>query len=118
MFLARAVIRTKHGRKTERVILPRPMRQPLYLPSSQPELTSSPAAPDQLVALAEVGRELTAQGELRQRLSKAMQVLDRRLGARLVALCLSDAETRALEVMATHGVPLHSFRPQSGRGVG
>ncbi|HVJ17057.1 MAG TPA: sigma 54-interacting transcriptional regulator, partial [Polyangiaceae bacterium] len=60
---------------------------------------------------------MTAQGELRQRLSKAMQVLDRRLGARLVALCLCDAEARALEVMATHGVPLHTFRPQSGRGV-
>jgi Nif-specific regulatory protein len=113
-----AVIPMKHGRKTERVMLARSMRQPLYLPSNRSEPTSSPAAaPDQLVALAEVGRELTAQGELRQRLSKAMQVLDRRLGARSVVLCLSDSESRALEVMATHGVPLHTFRPQSGRGV-
>jgi len=94
------------------------MRQPLSLPSVRSELTSSPpAAPDQLVALAEVGRELTAQGELRQRLSKAMQVLDRRLGARSVALCLCEGETRTLEVMATHGLPLHGFRAQSGRGV-
>src|SRR5688572_357674 len=113
-----AAIPTKRGRKTARVMLARSMPQPLYLPSSRPELTSSPhAAPDQLVALAEVGRELTAQGELRQRLSKAMQVLDRRLGAASVVLCLSDGESQTLEVMATHGVPLHTFRAQSGRGV-
>jgi Nif-specific regulatory protein len=74
-------------------------------------------ASDQLLALAEVGRELTAQGDLRSRLERAMQVLDRRIGARCMVLCLSDSEHRTLEIEATSGLPARAMRARYGKGV-
>ena len=56
-----AAIRPKRGRKVAPVILRESMRQPLYLPSGRTEpIPPLPAAPDQLVALAEVLMELRA----------------------------------------------------------
>ncbi len=80
------------------------------------DLPAVPSA-EQLVGLAEVGRELTAQGDLRVRLERAMQVLDRRLGTRCMMLCLSDAKSGTLEIEATFGLPARAFRPRFGKGV-
>ena len=92
------------------------MRMSPHNLSPRADVAAGPAS-DQLVALAEVGRELTAQGELRTRLERAMQVLDRRLGARCVVLCLSDSEHRTLEIEAASGLPARALRARYGKGV-
>jgi Nif-specific regulatory protein len=81
------------------------------------QFQSDPAVSDHLLALAEVGRELTAQGELRERLERVMRVLNRRLGASAVLLCSSDDEHRSLEIEAAYGVPPQAFRGGYGQGV-
>ena len=75
------------------------------------------APPGELLALAEVGRELTQARELRLRLEGAMHVLEQRLTASFVVLCLADAEQRTLQVQATSGLLAHAIRPRYAKGV-
>ncbi|HEY6555936.1 MAG TPA: sigma 54-interacting transcriptional regulator [Polyangiaceae bacterium] len=75
------------------------------------------SAPDHLLALAEVGRELTSASAVREGIERAMRVLARRLGAERSALYVADAERRSLELEATHGLSAEHFRPRHGAGV-
>ncbi len=74
-------------------------------------------APEQLLALAEVGRELTAGGALDQALTRAMRALDRRLAARRSLLSVADPERRSLDLRAAYGLPPEQFRLRFGVGV-
>jgi Nif-specific regulatory protein len=80
-------------------------------------LPTSNEAPESLLALAEVGRALTAGGVVRDRVECALEVLDRRIGARRAALYVADPEQRSLDVEATYGLPAEQFRPRYGLGV-
>jgi len=75
------------------------------------------AAPEHLLALAEVGKELTAGGGIAHSFDRAMRVLDRRLAVRRCVLCTSDPERRVLELEAAYGLPAEHFRPRFGTGV-
>jgi Nif-specific regulatory protein len=75
------------------------------------------SAPEHLVALAEVGRELTAGVAIGDGIERALEVLDRRLGARRSALYTADPEHKTLDLSAAYGVPTEQFRPRYGLGV-
>ncbi|HEY8945634.1 MAG TPA: GAF domain-containing protein, partial [Polyangiaceae bacterium] len=75
------------------------------------------SAPEHLVALAEVGRELTAGVAIGDGIERALEVLDRRLGARRSALYTADPERRSLELSAAYGVTVEQFQPRYGLGV-
>ncbi|HYO93803.1 MAG TPA: sigma 54-interacting transcriptional regulator [Polyangiaceae bacterium] len=77
----------------------------------------SASVPEHLLALAEVGRELTVGGAVRAGIERAMQVLDRRLGAQRSVLYVADPERRALEIEATHGMGNEHLRPRFAGGV-
>jgi Nif-specific regulatory protein len=74
-------------------------------------------APELLLAVAEIGRELAGSAELEQRLRLMLSVLDRRLGAARSVLYLVDCEGRALTVEVTHGLAAQQLRPRFGSGV-
>ncbi|HMJ10799.1 MAG TPA: sigma 54-interacting transcriptional regulator [Polyangiaceae bacterium] len=74
-------------------------------------------APDHLLALAEVGRELTAASAIREGIERAMLVLARRLGVERSALYVVDSERRSLELEACSGLSAEHFRPRHGSGV-
>lgn len=80
------------------------------------EVTTA-SAPEHLVALAEVGRELTAGVAIGDGIERALQVLDLRLGAHRSALYSADPEHRTLDLSAAHGVSMEQFRPRYGLGV-
>jgi Nif-specific regulatory protein len=84
-----------------------------------PGVRDAPAvsAPDHLLALAEVGRELTAASAVREGIERAMWVLARRLGAERSALYVADSDRRSLELEAAHGLGAEHFRPRHGSGV-
>ncbi|HSR99691.1 MAG TPA: sigma 54-interacting transcriptional regulator [Kofleriaceae bacterium] len=77
----------------------------------------SAPAPELLLAVAEIGRELAGGAELDQQLRLLLHVLDRRLGAARSVLYLVDGEDRALTVEATHGLAAQQLRPRFGSGV-
>ena len=77
----------------------------------------SAPAPELLLAVAEIGRELAGGAELDQQLRLLLRVLDRRLGATRSVLYLVDGEGRALTVEATHGLTAQQLRPRFGSGV-
>jgi Nif-specific regulatory protein len=89
--------------------------------SSEPPASaavSSKPAHEHLLAVAEVGRELAAAGDVDRRLVKALHVLETYLGARRSALFLaSDGERPKLSVQAAHGIAPEHFRPRYGTGV-
>jgi Nif-specific regulatory protein len=74
-------------------------------------------APELLLALAEVGRELATPGEFEARLTEALRVLERRLGARRSVIYRADGERRVLTVEAACGITPDQFRPRYGTGV-
>lgn len=75
------------------------------------------AVPEHLVALAEVGRELTRGTIAVEGFERALEVLDRRLGATRSVLYSLDPELRAIELTAAHGVTSEQLRPRYGLGV-
>jgi Nif-specific regulatory protein len=78
---------------------------------------SEASAPEHLIALAEVGRHLTAGGDIPDAVARALRVLDRRLAALRSILALADSERRTLEIEATHGLLPEQFRLRFGQGV-
>jgi Nif-specific regulatory protein len=74
-------------------------------------------APELLLALAEVGRELATPGDLAARLVEALRVLERRLGARRSVIYRADGERRVLSVEAACGIASDQFRPRYDAGV-
>src|SRR5882724_11449580 len=58
-------------------------------------------SPEVLIAVAEVGRELAAAGELEARLGGALRVLERRLGAGRSVVYSSDSAARSLTLDAS-----------------
>ncbi|HET9954970.1 MAG TPA: sigma 54-interacting transcriptional regulator, partial [Polyangiaceae bacterium] len=74
-------------------------------------------APPDLLALAEVGRELTSGGVLGDAFTRAMRSLERRLGVRRATLCVADPDRRTLDIEATYGLERGHFRPRFGSGV-
>src|SRR5689334_16188028 len=90
--------------------------------SERPQADGSIPAPkpahEHLLAVAEVGRELAAGGDVDRRLIKSLQVLEQRLGARRSALYLvTDHERPNLVLEAAHGIAPDQFRARSGAGV-
>jgi transcriptional regulator with GAF, ATPase, and Fis domain len=73
--------------------------------------------PDQLLALASVGHELTSGATLAEGFTRAMDVLNERLGAKRAALFIADARHRTLTLEAAYGVDAQEFRPRFGQGV-
>ncbi len=73
-------------------------------------------APELLIAVAEVGREL-ARGASGARLGAALKVLERRLGAARSVLLISGREGATLVVEAAHGIEPGAFRPRHAAGV-
>ncbi|HEX4475285.1 MAG TPA: sigma 54-interacting transcriptional regulator [Polyangiaceae bacterium] len=74
-------------------------------------------APEVLIAVAEVGRELAATGDNAPRLVAALRVLERRLGASRSVLYVADSDERSLAIEATYGVSRDHFRAKYGSGV-
>src|SRR5437016_978766 len=82
--------------------------------------SSGPASgpsPEVLIAVAEVGRELAAGGELEARLGAALRVLERRLGAGRSVAYVASAETRSMTVAASHGLDPDAFRARYATGA-
>jgi Nif-specific regulatory protein len=73
--------------------------------------------PEELAALAEVGRELAAGATLAEGFRRAMRLLDERLGARRSALFLADDRERVLTLEAAYGASAQDFRARYGSGV-
>ncbi|HEX3771243.1 MAG TPA: sigma 54-interacting transcriptional regulator [Polyangiaceae bacterium] len=73
--------------------------------------------PDQLLALASVGHELTSGANLAEGFARAMDVLNERLGAKRAALFIADPRHRSLSLEASYGVDPLEFRPRFGQGV-
>jgi Nif-specific regulatory protein len=69
------------------------------------------------LAVADVGRELAAAGDLDQRLERALRVLDRRLSAGRSALITLHPEQPRLIIQAVHGISSDQFRLQPDSGV-
>jgi Nif-specific regulatory protein len=95
---------------------PNSLESPLRARASH-EAIAVTTAPEHLLALAEVGRELTSGGDISQALARAMRALDRRLSARRQMLCVADPERRTLELEVAYGLPAAHFRPRFGSGV-
>lgn len=76
-----------------------------------------PTVPEHLMALAEVGRELTGGDGSRSALEQALAVLDRRLDACCSVLYVADPDERVLEVRAAYGLSAEQLRPRFGTGV-
>ena len=72
---------------------PIPLESPFRARASH-EATAVTTAPEHLLALAEVGRELTSGGDISQALARAMRALDRRMSAQRQMLCVADPERR------------------------
>ena len=89
--------------------------------SSEPQASaavSTKPAHEHLLAVAEVGRELAAPGDIDRRLTRSLQVLEQHLGARRSALYLaSEGERPSLSVQAAHGIAPDHFRARYGAGV-
>ncbi len=79
-------------------------------------LPPTPAS-EQLLAVAEIGRELAQADDPEFRLSRSLRALERRLGATRSVVYLVDHERRSLVVEAAHGIETQQFRPRYGRGV-
>jgi Nif-specific regulatory protein len=69
------------------------------------------------MAVADVGRELAAAGDLDTRLQAALRVLDRRLGAGRSVLIAIHPEQSRLIIQAVYGIASDQFRPQRDAGV-
>jgi Nif-specific regulatory protein len=94
------------------------MKSPLAaLGDRHPSTAPSGPPPEVLIAVAEVGRELAAAGALEARLGAALRVLERRLGAGRSVVYASSAETRSLEVGASHGLDPDAFRARYSAGA-
>jgi Nif-specific regulatory protein len=89
----------------------------IVAPSSAREGVIPPTVPEHLMALAEVGRELTAGDSAQPAIGQALEVLDRRLGACCSALYVADPDERVLEVRAAFGLSPEQLRPRFGLGV-
>jgi Nif-specific regulatory protein len=74
------------------------------------------SATDALLALAELGRELSPRNE-GDRLASALRVLEQRIGVSRSVLYLADHERRQLSVAAAHGLSEDELRPRYGAGV-
>ncbi|HKO51311.1 MAG TPA: sigma 54-interacting transcriptional regulator [Polyangiaceae bacterium] len=69
-----------------------------------------------LIALAEIGSELAAGGNLVARLGAALRILER-IGAGRSVIYSARAETRSLTVDASHGLDPDAFRPRYSAGA-
>jgi Nif-specific regulatory protein len=75
-------------------------------------------ADEHLLAVAEVGRELAAHADVDRRLARALEALERHLGADRSVLYLgTEGERPSLSARAAHGVAADHFRPRAGMGV-
>ncbi|HMJ52927.1 MAG TPA: sigma 54-interacting transcriptional regulator [Polyangiaceae bacterium] len=79
--------------------------------------TFSGPAPELLLAVGEVGRELAGDGSLEDRFALVLGVLERRLGAARSALYLSNAVGQVLDIAATHAMAPDELRPRLRAGV-
>jgi Nif-specific regulatory protein len=86
-------------------------------PGSELADESRGVVPEQLAALADVGRELAAGTTLADGFRSAMRLLDERLGARRSALFILDDRERVLTLEAAYGASAQDFRPRYGAGV-
>jgi Nif-specific regulatory protein len=73
--------------------------------------------PELLLAVAEVGCELTAKRRPEERLAMVLRVLERRLGAERSVLYLSHPAGPALDIAAMHELAPDELRPRSCAGV-
>ncbi len=74
-------------------------------------------APEQLLAVAELSRELSRGGSFPEPIERALAVLDRRLGVARAVVYRAHTERRSLQIEATHGLPAEALRPRFGTGV-
>jgi Nif-specific regulatory protein len=70
-----------------------------------------------LIAVAEVGRELAATGDVEARIGAALRILERRFGVGRSVFYAANPEKRSLTVLASHGVDPDAFRPRYGAGA-
>ncbi len=103
------------GVKVGRVTKPTKVRAPL--PAAAAPASPSGPEPEALLAVADVGRELAAEGELDLKLQRALRVLDRRLGAARSVLVAPDTVRQRLVIRAVHGRSTDQFRLRLDRGV-
>jgi Nif-specific regulatory protein len=85
--------------------------------SPPPRISTTGPAPELLLAVAEVGRELAGPEEDDRRLTRALRVLEQRMQAARAVLYLADPERRVLSIKATCGISAEQFRPRYGLGV-
>src|ERR1041384_3301639 len=71
---------------------------------------------DILIALAEIGSALAAEGSLGARLRAALRILER-IGAGRSVFYSASSETRSLTVDAAHGLEPDAFRPRYSAGA-
>jgi Nif-specific regulatory protein len=89
-----------------------------YEPLEQLPPVHPKPADEHLLAVAEVGRELAAHADVDRRLARALEALDRHLGAeRSVLYVGTEGERPSLLTRAVHGVAADHFRPRAGMGV-
>jgi hypothetical protein len=74
-------------------------------------------SPAQHAILASVGRELTSAIPFADGFSRAMRLLDQRLGAKRSILCVSDERLQTLTIEAVYGAGTGDFRARYGLGV-
>ncbi len=94
------------------------MKSPLAVASDRHQsVQSAGPAPEVLIAVAEVGRELAVAAALEARLGAALRVLERRLGAGRSVVYSASTETRSIAVAASHGLDPDAFRPRYAGGA-
>src|SRR5690606_39319132 len=74
-------------------------------------------APEQLLAVAELSRELSRGGSFPEPIERALAVLDRRLGVARAVVYRAHTERRSLQIEATQCLPAEALRPRFGTGV-
>jgi len=94
------------------------MKSPLAVAGDRHSTVPPPGpAPEVLIAVAEVGRELAVAAALEARLGAALRVLERRLGAGRSVVYSANAQTRVIAVAASHGLDPDAFRPRYAAGA-
>ncbi|HEX2732008.1 MAG TPA: sigma 54-interacting transcriptional regulator [Polyangiaceae bacterium] len=72
---------------------------------------------EDLATLAEFGRAMTSSVPVEERLSRALSILARRLGAVRSVVHAADTAQRALYACASHGLAISAWQVQYGQGV-
>jgi Nif-specific regulatory protein len=86
-------------------------------PRESPRIVKTTPVSQELRVAAEVREALGADRGLRERLSAALSVLERRLGMQRSVVYALNQRTRQLEPVAWHGLGPSHYRPRFGAGV-